>query len=109
MGTQGATEEQQRPCCCDAVHLSEREIDVLCALAAGRTSEETATVLRLSRRTVDSHVASMLRKASVRNRSELLAVAVAHRMVEMAAGTPQRTGRSCLPAPRPTDPAAAGI
>jgi DNA-binding CsgD family transcriptional regulator len=90
--------EGQRACCCDAVHLTDREIDVLCALASGATSEEVAAALTLSRRTVDSHVGSMLRKSGARNRGELLAVAVAHHVVDMSAGAPSRTGRSCLPA-----------
>jgi len=93
---------QQRPCCCDAVHLTERELDVLRVLAGGRTSAEAALVLRLSRRTVDSHVTSMMRKAGVRNRGELLAVAVAHEVIDMSAAPPRWTGRSCLPAPRAT-------
>jgi len=92
----------QRACCCDAVHLTEREIDVLRVLAAGHTSAEAALVLRLSRRTVDSHVTSMMRKARVRNRGELLAIAVAHEVIDMSAAPPRWTGRSCLPAPRAT-------
>lgn len=89
---------QQRSCCCDAIHLTDREIDVLCALATGKTSIGAAEVLRMSSRTVDSHVRSMLRKAGVRNRGELLAVAVAHAVIDMEAAPPRWTGRSCLPA-----------
>jgi DNA-binding NarL/FixJ family response regulator len=96
--------EHQHACCCDAVHLTDREIDVLCALASGATSEQVAAALTLSRRTVDSHVASMLRKSGVRNRGDLLAVAVAHRVVDMSAGAPSRTGRSCLPVRDPAKP-----
>jgi DNA-binding CsgD family transcriptional regulator len=101
-GTAMATEavpRQQSSCCCDAIHLTEREIDVLRVLAAGNTSAETAGVLLLSRRTVDSHVASMLRKARVRNRVELLALTVAHGLIDMSAAPPSWTGRSCLPLP----------
>lgn len=94
MGTPSAAHSA---CCCSAAHLTDREIDVLCVLASGTTSEEAAGTLKLSRRTVDSHVASMLRKSGVRNRGELLAVAVAHHIVDMSAGGPSRTGRSCLP------------
>jgi hypothetical protein len=80
---------------------------VLRALAAGATSGEAAAALRLSKRTVDSHVASMLRKAGVRNRGELLAVAVAYGIIDMPGAAPRRTGRSCLPArdPAPALPA----
>lgn len=92
---------RQRACCCDAIHLTEREIEVLCKLAGGNTSGQTALLLRLSRRTVDSHVASMLRKAGMRNRGELLALAVAHEIIDMSSAPPSWTGRSCLPAPAP--------
>lgn len=90
---------EQRPCCCDTVHLTVREIDVLSVLASGKTSEEAARQLGLSRRTVDGYVAAMLRKAAVRNRGELLVVAVAHGVIDASGGTPRRTGRSCLPVP----------
>jgi hypothetical protein len=52
---------------------------------------------------VDSHVTSVLRKADVRNRGELLALAVAHEVVDMTAAPPRWTGRACLPVPRTTE------
>jgi DNA-binding CsgD family transcriptional regulator len=82
------------------VHLSEREIDVLCLLAAGNTSLEAAGLLKLSKRTVDGHVAAMLRKAAVRGRMQLIGRAVAHGIIDMSVRPPRWTGRSCLPAPR---------
>lgn len=90
---------EQRPCCCDSIHLTEREIDVLRVLASGKTSEEAARQLKLSRRTVDGHVTAMLRKTAARNRSELLVVAVVHGIIDLSAGMPRWTGRSCLPVP----------
>jgi len=104
MGTPTAP-GQQRACCCDTVHLTEREIDVLRVLAGGTTSGEAATALRLSKRTVDTHVASMLRKTGMRNRGELLAVAVARGIIDMSGSAPHWTGRSCLPARDPATPA----
>lgn len=91
--------EQQRSCCCYSAHLTEREVQVLALLAAGNTSPEIAAALRLSRRTIDGHVAAMLRKAAVRNRGELLAVAVARGIIDLSAGAPRWTGRSCVPDP----------
>jgi DNA-binding CsgD family transcriptional regulator len=90
---------EQHPCCCDSIHLTQREIDVLRVIASGKTNPEAARQLGLSPRTVDSHVAAMLRKAAVRNRGELLVVAVARGIIDLSAGTPRWTGRSCLPAP----------
>lgn len=100
--------ERQRLCCCDAVHLTEREIDVLRVLAAGKTSTQAAEALRLSRRTIDSHVISMLRKAGVRNRVELLVVTVAAGVIDMSATPPCWTGRSCLRSSRSPESALDG-
>ena len=102
MSTLDVPEEQRPHCCCDSVHLTEREVQVLSLLTSGKTSPEVAAALGLSRRTVDGRVAVMLRKAAVRNRGELLAMAVAHGIIDLSAGTPRWTGRSCLPVrPRP--------
>lgn len=92
--------DDRKPCSCSEVHVTTREAEVLCALAGGSTSRQAATVLRMSKRTVDTHVAAMLRKTGARSRAELLALAVAHGIVDMSAGVPQCTGRFCLPATR---------
>ncbi|WP_370943354.1 AAA family ATPase [Amycolatopsis sp. cg5] len=51
--------------------LSPRERDVARLLAEGNTNREIAEVLFLSRRTVEQHVASVLRKLKVHSRDEL--------------------------------------
>ncbi|QQQ78498.1 AAA family ATPase [Saccharothrix sp. 6-C] len=53
--------------------LSPREQDVARLLAQGRTNREIADVLFLSPRTVEQHVARVLRKLGVASRAELLA------------------------------------
>jgi DNA-binding NarL/FixJ family response regulator len=50
--------------------LTEREQDVLRLLAEGLTDREIADVFRISPRTVESHVSSILRKFGLRNRAE---------------------------------------
>lgn len=56
------------------LHLTHREITILCLIATGRTSEQTAQALNLSyHHTVAQHVAAMLRKSGATNRSELIA------------------------------------
>jgi DNA-binding NarL/FixJ family response regulator len=50
--------------------LSGREDDVLRLLAAGLTDRGIAEALKISPRTVETHVGSILRKLGVRNRSE---------------------------------------
>ena len=50
--------------------LSTRERDVLRLLADGLGDRDIATALTISRRTVESHVSSILRKLEVKNRAE---------------------------------------
>jgi len=50
--------------------LTARERDILRLLADGLSDRDIATALTLSRRTVESHVSSILRKLDVRNRAE---------------------------------------
>jgi DNA-binding NarL/FixJ family response regulator len=52
--------------------LSPREHDVARLLASGRTNREIAQALFLSRRTVEQHVASVLRKMGVASRQDLI-------------------------------------
>lgn len=61
--------------------LSPREIEVLRLMALGRTDDETAEVLSISRRTVHTHVASILNKLTAENRTAAVATAVRLRIV----------------------------
>jgi DNA-binding NarL/FixJ family response regulator len=54
--------------------LSDREREVLRLLANGRTDREIANALTISPRTAETHVAAILRKLEVRNRSEAASV-----------------------------------
>ena len=54
----------------DLLRLSARERQVLRLLAGGRTDREIAESLTISPRTAETHVAAILRKLEVRNRSE---------------------------------------
>jgi predicted ATPase/DNA-binding CsgD family transcriptional regulator len=57
------------------VEISARETDVLRALAEHMTNAEIANSLHISVRTVESHVASLLRKLGASNRRELAGLA----------------------------------
>jgi DNA-binding NarL/FixJ family response regulator len=54
----------------DLERLTTRERDILRLLADGLSDSDIATALTISRRTVESHVSSILRKLDVRNRAE---------------------------------------
>jgi DNA-binding NarL/FixJ family response regulator len=51
-------------------HLTEREGDILRQLALGRTNKEIAAALSVGDETVKTHVANVLAKLQVENRSQ---------------------------------------
>jgi len=58
----------------DLSMLSGRELQIAGAVAAGHSNPEIAARLFLSRRTVEHHVSTILRKLDLRNRTELAAI-----------------------------------
>ncbi|HZD78535.1 MAG TPA: response regulator transcription factor [Actinomycetota bacterium] len=56
--------------------LSARELEVLTPLAFGHTNAEVASVLSVSRRTVETHRANLQRKLRIRSRADLTRYAV---------------------------------
>lgn len=65
-----------------AARLSDRETEVVRAIARGRTNQEIATELFISMSTVKGHVASVQMKLGLRNRVEVAAWAWENRIVE---------------------------
>jgi two-component system, NarL family, response regulator NreC len=61
--------------------LTTRELEVLRLLALGHTSAEIAAKLQLSRRTVETHRARILRKLGVTTRAELVRYALRRRLI----------------------------
>jgi DNA-binding NarL/FixJ family response regulator len=61
--------------------VSERETDVVRAIARGRTNQEIAAELSVSVSTVKTHVASVQLKLGLRNRVEIAAWARENRLV----------------------------
>jgi DNA-binding NarL/FixJ family response regulator len=84
------------PCCCREERLTPREIDVLCALAAGASTEQAALSLCLSSHTITHHIGDMLCRAGAGNRTELVARAYAAGVLQPGVWPPTRSGRRCL-------------
>ena len=61
--------------------ISPRETEVLRMIALGHTSAEIARELHVSRRTIDSHRASIHRKLGLRTRADLVQFALARGMI----------------------------
>lgn len=62
--------------------LSARELEVVRAIARGRTNQEIAAELFITLSTVKSHLSGILQKLGARNRVEIAAWAWANRLVE---------------------------
>jgi PAS domain S-box-containing protein len=62
-----------RPITNDLEVLTARQQQVLSMIAQGKTNSEIAAEMKLSRRTVESHRARMMRAAGMRNSAELVA------------------------------------
>jgi DNA-binding CsgD family transcriptional regulator len=71
--------------------VTDREADVLRLVANGRANKEIAAELRLSPRTVEKHVESLLRKSGSRSRTELVARLAAGTASARAPGSPTTT------------------
>ncbi len=55
-----------------SANLSDRELEIIAAIADGLTNEDIATRLDISKRTVDNHVSNILKKTNTDNRVALV-------------------------------------
>jgi DNA-binding CsgD family transcriptional regulator len=92
-------------CSCgwSGAHLTRREIDVLLFVAEELDNAEIAAELGISIRTVEAHVASMLRKVGSKNRAGLITRSYASGVLLPGTFPPRWSGRSSviLPATAP--------
>jgi DNA-binding CsgD family transcriptional regulator len=61
--------------------LTAREIEVLRAIALGLSAKEVAKQLKIAPRTVERHIDHIRLKTRTRNRSHMVAFAIAHGLV----------------------------
>ena len=61
--------------------LTERELECLYWIAEGKTSDEIAMILGISRNTINNYITSVMRKTATKTRSEAIAFAVRHNLV----------------------------
>ncbi|MEW6598197.1 MAG: response regulator transcription factor [Pseudomonadota bacterium] len=64
------------------VGLSNREIEVLSWVAQGKTSEEIAMIMSLTKRTVDFHTDNARAKLGVATRIQAVVKAISHKIIE---------------------------
>ena len=63
------------------LELTEREIECLYWIAEGKTSDEIAVILGISRNTINNYITSVMRKTATKTRSEAIAWAVRNSLV----------------------------
>lgn len=61
--------------------LTERELECLYWIAEGKTSDEIATIIGISKNTINNYITSVMRKTATKTRSEAIAYAVRHNLV----------------------------
>jgi DNA-binding CsgD family transcriptional regulator len=61
--------------------LTEREVECLYWIAEGKTSDEIAVILGISRNTINNYITSVMRKTATKTRSEAIAWAVRNSLV----------------------------
>lgn len=75
-------------CCAGAIlrqdresELTEREVECLYWISEGKTSDEIAVILGISRNTINNYITSVMRKTATKTRSEAIAWAVRNGLV----------------------------
>lgn len=94
---------ERESCCCGVPHLTRRQVEVLRYVAMGMSNTSVAARLQLSARTVDHHIAVMLRMCAVRSRTELVGLCYAAGILVPGRWPPEGSGRLCIRVASATD------
>jgi DNA-binding CsgD family transcriptional regulator len=70
--------------------LTNRQLECLAWVRAGKSSSDIGLILDLSRKTVDEHIAAACARLGVRTRTQAVAEAIARGLLE--ASTPETSG-----------------
>ena len=62
--------------------LTSREAEVLTWVARGKSAWEIGEILRITKRTVDEHVQTAVRKLGAANRTHAVAIAIRERLID---------------------------
>jgi DNA-binding NarL/FixJ family response regulator len=65
-------------------HLTDRQVEVLQMLAEGRTMQQIADILQITRRTVRFHKSRIMEELEITTNSQLVQYAMMHRMIAAA-------------------------
>jgi LuxR family quorum sensing-dependent transcriptional regulator len=63
--------------------FTSREAEVLAWVARGKSAWEIGEILRITKRTVDEHVRTAMRKIGASNRTHAVALALRDRLIEL--------------------------
>lgn len=63
--------------------LTPRELEVMGWVARGKSASEIAGILKITKRTVDEHAQTAMRKLGAANRTHTVAIAVRDRIIEV--------------------------
>ncbi|HEX8008989.1 MAG TPA: helix-turn-helix transcriptional regulator, partial [Trebonia sp.] len=72
--------------------MTNRQIDVLRAIASGLSARQIAEEFKISVNTVNTHIKAMKKLAGVSKARHLLAVAVSQQIIDMSVYPPRWTG-----------------
>jgi DNA-binding CsgD family transcriptional regulator len=87
---------REEECVCGSLHLTGRQVQVIELASSGLTAQLIGRRLRISKRTVDDHLASARQRCGARSTEELIARCWAAGFFAVGSWPPIWSGRSCF-------------